>query len=90
MKWKKPSGLEIETVDDKETVAYCKSLGWEQLPAPKYPPMEPIVAGKRKRRTKAEMEADKAPTQAQAAGGYSNTGDAFPVDTITASGGSSG
>lgn len=31
MLWKKPSGLEIETVDNKETVAYCLSLGWEDI-----------------------------------------------------------
>ena len=31
MRWKKPSGLEIETNDDKETVEYCESLGWERV-----------------------------------------------------------
>lgn len=29
MKWVKPSGLEIETNDMKETIEYCKSLGWK-------------------------------------------------------------
>ena len=29
MKWIKPSGLEITTNDDAETVAYCESLGWK-------------------------------------------------------------
>jgi hypothetical protein len=29
MKWIKPSGLEIETNDMKETIEYCKSLGWK-------------------------------------------------------------
>lgn len=43
MKWVKPSGQEIETNDKPATVAYCESVGWERK--------------KRKRRTKAEMEA---------------------------------
>ena len=29
--WKKPSGMEMETNDRKETVEYCESLGWERL-----------------------------------------------------------
>lgn len=50
MKWLKPSGKEIETNDFDETIKFCKSLGWE------------IVEDKpkRKRRTKAQIEADKA------------------------------
>lgn len=28
MKWIKPSGLEIETNDDKATIDHCRSLGW--------------------------------------------------------------
>jgi len=31
MKWEKPSGIEIETNDMKETIEYCKSLGWKPL-----------------------------------------------------------
>jgi len=31
MKWKKPSGLEIETNDEKATIEYCESLGWEKV-----------------------------------------------------------
>lgn len=31
MKWKKPSGMEIETNDMDETIEYCKSLGWEMV-----------------------------------------------------------
>ena len=30
-KWKKPSGVEIETNDLPETIEYCESLGWEML-----------------------------------------------------------
>lgn len=33
MIWNKPSGSEIETNDDKETIAYCKSLGWTEKEA---------------------------------------------------------
>ncbi len=29
--WRKPSGMEMETNDRKETVEYCESLGWERL-----------------------------------------------------------
>lgn len=29
MKWIKPSGVEIETNDMPETLAYCRSLGWQ-------------------------------------------------------------
>lgn len=29
MKWIKPSGLEIETNDSKETIDHCKSIGWK-------------------------------------------------------------
>jgi len=47
MKWVKPNDNEIETNDDDETIKYCESLGWKP-------------AEKRKRRTKAEMEAEKA------------------------------
>jgi len=28
MKWIKPSGLEIETNNEKATIEYCESLGW--------------------------------------------------------------
>ena len=30
MKWIKPSGLEIEINDNKETIAYAESLGWKK------------------------------------------------------------
>ena len=30
MKWIRPSGSEIETNDRKETIEYCKSLGWKE------------------------------------------------------------
>lgn len=30
MKWIKPSGLEFETNDRKETIAYCESLGFKR------------------------------------------------------------
>ena len=30
IKWIKPSGVELETNDSKETVAYCESLGWKR------------------------------------------------------------
>lgn len=29
IKWVKPGGLKIETVDNEKTVEYCKSLGWK-------------------------------------------------------------
>lgn len=31
IKWKRPSGSTIETNDSSETVAYAKSLGWEEI-----------------------------------------------------------
>lgn len=34
IKWLKPSGLNIETNDKKETVAYCESLKWERADEP--------------------------------------------------------
>jgi len=34
IKWVKPSKLEIETNDRKETVAYCESLGWKRKAKP--------------------------------------------------------
>jgi hypothetical protein len=34
MKWTKPNGNEIETNDEKATVDYCESLGWEEKKAP--------------------------------------------------------
>lgn len=30
IKWVKPSGVEIETNDMPETVAYCESLEWKR------------------------------------------------------------
>lgn len=30
MKWKRPSGSEIETNDEPATIEHCKSLGWEE------------------------------------------------------------
>lgn len=29
MKWKRPSGTEIETLDDDVTIAQCKAMGWK-------------------------------------------------------------
>ena len=48
IKWIRPSGSEIETNDSKETIEHCESLGWKKADKPK-----------RKRRTKAEIEAAK-------------------------------
>jgi hypothetical protein len=31
MRWKKPSGLEIETNDHPDTIAYCESVGWKPV-----------------------------------------------------------
>lgn len=31
MKWKRPSGTEIETLDDDVTVAQCKAMGWKPV-----------------------------------------------------------
>ena len=28
--WTKPSGLTVQTIEDKVTVAYCESLGWKR------------------------------------------------------------
>lgn len=28
--WTKPSGLEVTTNDEKATIEYCESLGWER------------------------------------------------------------
>ena len=39
MKWQKPNSTEIETNDLPATVAYCRSLGWEEVGA-----SEPKVA----------------------------------------------
>ena len=33
MLWKKPSGQQIETVENKRTIEYCESLGWKQVKA---------------------------------------------------------
>ena len=38
--WIKPSGLEIVTNDEKATVEYCESLGWERAKAEKKPKAE--------------------------------------------------
>lgn len=48
IKWIKPSGVEIETNDLEETVAYVESLGWKR------------AEKKRTRRTKEQIAADKA------------------------------
>ena len=45
MLWKKPSGLEIETVENKETIAYCKSLGWIDITP------EPEIAAEQEKET---------------------------------------
>lgn len=37
MIWIKPNGNELETNDEKATIAYCKSLGWEEKGAKKAP-----------------------------------------------------
>lgn len=59
--WIKPSGLEIQTNDRPETIAYCESLGWKQ----KGVEIKTDLPQKRKRRTKAEMEADQLDKQNQ-------------------------
>ena len=33
--WKKPSGLEVETNDEKATIAHCESLKWKRVVAKK-------------------------------------------------------
>lgn len=35
MLWIKPSGVEVKTNDRKETIEYCKSLGWKEKGAKK-------------------------------------------------------
>ena len=63
IKWVKPSGLEIETNDRKETVEYCVSIGWKRADEVHKPESAAINTdghpAKRTRRTKAEMEAAK-------------------------------
>ncbi len=59
MLWVKPSGIEIEANDRKETIAYCESLGWKrkgEKPTVVEAAKEPE---KRTRRTKAQMAADR-------------------------------
>ena len=34
MRWIRPSGREIETNDNKDTIEYCKSLKWEPIDGP--------------------------------------------------------
>lgn len=36
-KWTKPSGLEVETNDEKGTIEHCVSLGWKPVKAAKKP-----------------------------------------------------
>lgn len=43
MKWKRPSGTEIETLEDDVTITQCKSMGWE-----------PVVKGNKKITAKGE------------------------------------
>ena len=31
MKWKRPSGREIETNDEPATVKHCQDMGWERM-----------------------------------------------------------
>lgn len=31
IKWKKPSGVELESNDSPETIKACEALGWEQI-----------------------------------------------------------
>jgi hypothetical protein len=41
MKWVKPNGTEIETLDTEEIIAYCESIGWERADASKKPRRRP-------------------------------------------------
>lgn len=43
IRWKKPSGLEIETNDLDTTVKYCESLGWQRING-ETPESEPSTA----------------------------------------------
>jgi hypothetical protein len=67
MKWIKPSGVEVETNDRPETVKYASSLGWKPVDlistdqnTTDNAPEITIDKPRRKRRTKAEMEAARA------------------------------
>lgn len=57
MKWKKPSGMEMDVNDDQATIDYCESLGWERMDGVTQtkdePPVEPPEP-KRRRRMKRE------------------------------------
>lgn len=50
IKWIKDNGQEIETNDRKETVDHCESIGWKRADDKQ----------KRTRRTREQIEADKA------------------------------
>jgi len=52
MKWIRPSGSIIETNDNKATIEHCVQLGWKH--------QEENIKPKRTRRTKEQIEADKA------------------------------
>jgi len=51
--WTRPSGVDIETNDKKETITFAESLGWKRKVK-----VEKIV--KRVRRSKEQIEADNA------------------------------
>ncbi len=47
MLWRKPNKIEIETVDNEATIAYCESLGWEKINRENDPdPEDPEDPGK--------------------------------------------
>lgn len=56
MKWTKPNGTKIETVGDKETVAYCKGLGWKEFKEPAPAPIPVGGTGKGKAHKRAESK----------------------------------
>lgn len=51
MKWEKPNGIKLETNDEQASIDAAVSLGWTCVD-------EDVVKPKRKRRTKAQIEAD--------------------------------
>ena len=54
MKWKKPNGTRIETNDMKETLEYCRSLGWEEVDEETKKAMEFVDDLKEKAKEKTE------------------------------------
>lgn len=58
IEWVKPNGLKVKTNDRQATIDHCASIGWVLADSVEKPETE--EKPKRTRRTKAQIEADKA------------------------------